>query len=66
MTSLICSKCGLEHDSDLSPDTGECFVCGGLLLEPGEVPLDHVRGALAELSQETNVLQKLYLKHGVE
>lgn len=37
--SLTCSSCGLEHDLDAAPDTGECLACSGLLVEDdGAVP----------------------------
>jgi hypothetical protein len=31
--SLYCSACDAPHDVDLAPDTGECVICGGPLIE---------------------------------
>lgn len=38
--ALTCTDCGLEHDFDNGPDTGECISCGGELVENDEGPVD--------------------------
>ena len=30
---LVCATCCTAHDFDFAPDTGECIVCGGFLIE---------------------------------
>lgn len=33
MIDLVCRECGAVHDVELAPDTGECIVCGGALIQ---------------------------------
>lgn len=33
MKPLYCASCDAPHDVDLAPDTGECVICGGPLIE---------------------------------
>ncbi len=33
MKPLYCASCDAPHDIDLAPDTGECIICGGPLIE---------------------------------
>jgi hypothetical protein len=50
---LYCASCDAPHDVDLAPDTGECVICGGPLIEDekerGEVGPDAVASRMVEV-----------------
>lgn len=52
MKPLYCANCKAPHDIDLAPDTGECVICGGPLIEDeterGEVGPDVVASRMVE------------------
>jgi len=64
MGNLACANCKALHDFDLAPDTGECIVCGGPLVEDEtereEVGIGAFRAGLKEVVETVKDTNKKF------